>query len=108
MSDYPYDPDLPYVVEPALHATVRARFNLRSDAEAFAEGKIVRVIDTAPKPRVPNDARFITWISEGYRCYAEGINNTLWMDNDGRELRIEDLPGVTPDTVFTVLDERKS
>ncbi|GGO59060.1 hypothetical protein GCM10010910_01100 [Microbacterium nanhaiense] len=108
-----YDPDLPYVVEHASH--VFARFPSEEWAEAFIEprryGSDYKIIDTTPAPRVPEDAEHVVWIfaaTPNYRMYAEKKNG-LWFHEDARNgCALEDLPGVTPETTFTVLDERKS
>lgn len=63
--------------------------------------------DTTPKPRVPEDAKFITWTRNGFRNYAERIDADIWASDLKNGRLLEDLPGVTPETVFTVLDERK-
>jgi hypothetical protein len=109
MTDYAYDPDLPYVVPYGVGET--ARFSERTVAVRFShEYTSHTVIDTTPKPRVPEDAKFITWTTGGYRSYAEASDLPgRWFDDEGGvNLRLEDLPNVTPDTAFTVLDERKS
>lgn len=110
MSDKTYDyiPDLPYVVE--VGGVMIARTRGSNYANWLASGYInpPKIIDTTPAPRVPNDARIVTWLSGGYRRYAERVNGNIWMDDETHERRLEDLPGVTPDTTFTVLEERKS
>lgn len=112
MSDktYPYDPDLPYVV---THGTLSvARFFNPEHAREFRESRRFkndyRVVDTTPKPRVPEDATFITWTVGGLRYTA--FRNILdsWNYAPAKSALLEDLPGVTPETIFTVLEERKS
>lgn len=104
MTDYKYDENLPYVVTDA-EGEVLARFRYRDVAE-YCMGESF-VIDTTPKPRVPEDAKFITWLVNGSaRWFAERSNGDWIVDGATYDL-LEDLPGVTPDTVFTVLDERK-
>lgn len=109
MTDYKYDPDLPYVVElPYSHALV-ARFTSEENAYRYAmDQNGLRVIDTTPKPRVPDDARFIAWTDRGDRWFAERTPHGWEVAGYGLLSAIEHFPGVTPDTVFTVLDERKS
>lgn len=114
MSDktYPYDADLPYVVEHTPTHQVVARFQADHWASEFAETRRFpdefEVIHTTPKPRVPKNARYVTWCTSGYRCYAERVDDEMWTAGDGYRRPLEDLPGVTPETTFTVLEERKS
>ena len=114
MNNYPYDPDLPYVLVNTLTGNTMGRATSRPIAENFSEnfsaGLAVKIIDTTPKPRVPDDAKFITYQGRtGLRFYARRALNGLWIDHDD-DLAGEDvqsLPCVTPDTVFTVLDARE-
>lgn len=110
MTDYEYDENLPYVVESVVRDEdgLIARFARRSDAEhAVIQAFNARVIDTTPRPRVPGDARYITYIdSEADRHYAERIGGDWWLDWRGNMCLLEGLPGVTTETVFTVLDVR--
>lgn len=107
-TDHEYDPDLPYVVASPTRLVI-ARFRWLGLAEEFSDG-VDRIIDTTPKPRVPEDAKFITWTTGWHRSYAEASDmEGRWDDSEGcHGWLLEDLPGVTPDTVFTVLDERKN
>ena len=111
MTDYEYDENLPYVVVGAVTGRLSARFRSGVDAEVYARGHAyLKLIDTTPKPRVPEDAQFITWMGDGYRLFAWPSDlEGRWFDDTGSvNVALEALPGVTPDTVFTVLDERKS
>ena len=107
-----YDPDLPYVVEGPVGSEYLARFSYEGDASLFLDAlpypTRYRVIDTTPKPRVPEDARFITWEGNGFRYTAFRNLVDRWNYAPDKAVYLEDLPGVTPDTVFTVLQERKS
>ena len=107
MTDYEYDENLPYVVVGAVTGRLSARFRSGVDAEVYARGHAyLKLIDTTPKPRVPEDAQFITWMGDGYRLFAWPSDlEGRWFDDTGSvNVALEDLPGVTPDTVFTVLD----
>lgn len=107
MTDYEYDEDLPYVVE--REGDQVARFAEQEAAEHFASQRYLhRVIDTTPKPRVPEDAKFVTWPAWGTVFTARQTQVGNWDMNGSQYSSLEDLPGVTPETVFTVLDERKS
>lgn len=112
MADYEYDPKLPYVLENTLTGDMMGRATSRLIAKNFSAGLAIKIIDTTPKPRVPEDAEFITWIGSSIRGISSGIrwfakrDGDGWQDdNDGLCTRLEELPGVTPDTVFTVLKE---
>ena len=112
MTEYEYDPDLPYVV--TYRDVLQGRFATFDLAHRFVRSDDrlpgYRISDTTPKPRVPEDAQFITWMGDGYRLFAWPSDlEGRWFDDTGSvNVALEDLPGVTPDTVFTVLDERKS
>ncbi len=109
MTDYKHDENLPYVVV-GVDGRVLARFRYQDVAEDCMGESFV--IDTTPKPRVPEDAKFITWFdSNDERHVARfwGGESRKWAEiGSFIALRLEDLPGVTPDTVFTVLDERSN
>ena len=111
MNNYEYDPDLPYVLEVSGFMLARTKQPQHARYLASAYVKSAKVIDTTPKPRVPDDAEHVVWIYAGtpnYRMYAEKSNG-LWLYEDALDgSSLEDLPGVTADTVFTVLEERKS
>lgn len=111
MTDYPYDPDLPYVVVTEGNE-LEARFRHESEADFYAGSHTsLRVIDTTPKPRIPEDAEHIVWRhpdAPTRRMYAEKQNGLWFYDSFLPGRSVEDLPGVTPETVFMVLEERKS
>ena len=105
---YEYDPDLPYVVA-YPDGTVACRTDTLVHAEVFRDRIAARhVIDTTPKPRVPEDAEWILWVTPGDRYRVAQRNVGWWATRpSGVSVPLEDLPDVTADTVFTVLDERK-
>ena len=114
MTGYEYDENLPYVLVGSSDGAMYARFRGKGFAEEYVEDYPgLRIIDTTPKPRVPEDAKYITWLDLDVflRRVARywGGQSRKWAEiGSFIALRLEDLPGVTPDTVFTVLDERKS
>lgn len=59
-SEYAYDPELPFLVVGKVTRTLYARFNDREDAVRFSPF-YCDVIDTTPKPKIPEDAKHITW-----------------------------------------------
>lgn len=107
MTDYEYDKNLPYVV--VAHGVAQARFRTWRDAEGFLDGLNISgfVTDTTPKPRVPFDAKYITWLINGRARWFAERRIGGWAVEGAMYGPLEDLPGVTPDTVFTVLEERK-
>jgi len=106
---YPYDETLPFVLVNRQTGEMMGRTVRKSTAENFAAGLTVEVIDTTPAPRVPEDARFITWFAGGSRYFAELDSDGSWYcRQDSQAEALEDLPGVTPETRFTVLEPRES
>lgn len=72
MTDIKYDPELPFAVTtkkyPEGTSYVIARFNNEQDAVDWAESPFpgghedgTEVIDTTPKPKIPEGAEYITW-----------------------------------------------
>jgi hypothetical protein len=61
MAAYEYDPELPFAV--VEDGQVMARFRNRADADYWVQDVTGdgEVIDTAPKPKIPEDAQYITW-----------------------------------------------
>ncbi|MGO2600912.1 MAG: hypothetical protein ACTH7X_08995 [Brevibacterium aurantiacum] len=109
MTDYEYDPKLPYVLVNTLTGDMMGRATSRLIAKNFSAGLAIKIIDTTPKPRVPEDAKYITWVHRnGERWYAESGKYGWVADSALYDSNPDALPGVTPDTVFTVLEERKS
>lgn len=113
MTDYEYDPQLPYVV--TIDGVIQARFRSYSRAGEHAAdlGHFrARVIDTTPKPRVPDDANYIVWWDVNacprFACRVMPGSQHWRLDDQYDSVTFESLPGVTPETEFTVLDERKS
>lgn len=66
-TEFTHDPDTPIAVTEGVF--VVARFTYRGIAEEFKERlghEYMEIIDTTPKPRIPNDAEFITWVGENW------------------------------------------
>lgn len=57
MTEYAYDPAFPFVVTWGEFGA--ARFSLRENADEYAEQSVGKVIDTTPRPKIPEDAEFI-------------------------------------------------
>ena len=89
MTDYEYDENLPYVVE--QDGRVIARFEDFVRAEWAADFFETKIIDTTPKPRVPDDAYHITYRDDaGGRWYAEREGD-LWRADDSMVYRTHTL-----------------
>lgn len=58
-----YDPELPFVAVGMSTREVFARFSNLEGAVAFSDDGpyVVEVIDTTPKPKIPEGAEYITW-----------------------------------------------
>ena len=111
MAEYEYDENLPYVVESVVRdeGGLIARFARRNDAEhAVIQAFNARVIDTTPKPRIPDDAKFISWTypESGLICAAaRGIDG--WHYDGDYNLTSEELiANYIEDEAVTVLDVR--
>lgn len=111
MTDYGHDPELPFAyVSPTQ---VYARFTIREDAEIWRERLGVgEVIDTTPKPKIPEDAEFIFIDDYDQSVFArrEGIvdGEMLWLtfgDFITEEELIEDFIGDAEVTVLVRKDE---
>jgi len=75
MSELKYDPELPFAIEmqPGL---VWARFLTESDAHDYVEREGGTFVDTTPKPKIPDDARFLHWFADAgnYVAIWENFN----------------------------------
>ena len=110
MTDYPYDPDLPFAVVIPGSETVYARFRLRGSAEDYAEdtegSTWANVIDTTPKPRIPDDAEFVCWQTSAGMYYAQRVE-AEWQTDTGGWYTLDELLNEAGDAEIIVLDRRK-
>lgn len=72
MSELKYDPELPIWVSYSLGDRPVARFRNLVDAHSYRDMFMYAgvVIDTTPKPKIPEDAEFITWMMNGANAVA--------------------------------------
>lgn len=65
-ADIKYDPEFPFALV-SIDGKVRARFAEYESASRY-EREIVMgaVVDTTPKPKIPEDAEFVTWDNGSY------------------------------------------
>lgn len=74
MTDLTYDPELPFVVlirEDHGQLAILARFKEFSYADQFVKAgtRLREIVDTTPKPKIPEDAQHITW-GQGRVAYS--------------------------------------
>lgn len=85
-SDIKYDPELPFalVYSDEDETTVTSRFIEKEDAESWLKYNNyvnTRVVDTTPKPKIPEGAEFVTWQINGANEVAIYVNfntNKAW------------------------------
>lgn len=79
MSELKYDPELLYVARIRFTEEILGRFHDKEDAtqslETIWASYDGEVIDTTPKPKIPEDAQHITWGDEkvAYSRYVDGL-----------------------------------
>ncbi len=62
MTEYAYDPEFPYIVESRKTGRYVARFADPMKAMHYAsDNEGLWVIDTTPRPKIPEDARFLLY-----------------------------------------------
>lgn len=60
MSELKYDPEFPFVVRSLATNYASARFAKYEAAERWArDDEFLEIVDTTPKPKIPDDAEFI-------------------------------------------------
>lgn len=105
-TDYEYDPDFPYVTRSGVTGYVSGRFPTRENAEKWTDGdEWVEIIDTTPKPKIPEDARFVHWFVRGGNFIAtrEGFNPLKPWELEGVYYTEESLLKEIGDAEVTVL-----
>lgn len=86
MPEYAHDPELPFVLVYSTGDKPLARFRMEGDANAFASHFMSEslVIDTTPKPLIPEDAMFIYWRdSDDQPYFARRTGDTYWETDEG-------------------------
>lgn len=74
-ADIDYDPELPFAYLDNGNIQLYARFKHRSDAEVFRDRcNFGNIVDTTPKPKIPDGAEFITWLMNGANEVAIYVN----------------------------------
>jgi len=107
-----YDPELPFVVRVRFSQELLGRFSDLQDAEQIAGsiygGYDTEVIDTTPKPKIPDDAEFVYYMSWANSAhYAKRVghpDNHVWeTSNPTSQVSEEDLLIRIGDAEVTVL-----
>lgn len=107
-ADIKYDPELPFAFISTANRKV-ARFADREIATRFGREVMVgSVVDTTPKPKIPEDAEFIYYISwSNSGAYARRVGhaaNNVWeTSNPISRIDEEDLLKTIGDAEVTVL-----
>lgn len=101
MTDIKYDPELPFAFV-GTSGEVVARFSDFEFARRFGVDCLVgSVVDTTPKPKVPEDAEFIIWEFEGETNMAYREDHD-WYTSEGW-WTTRDLEEALKDAEVTVL-----
>lgn len=113
MNDLKYDPELPYVViirEDHKAYTILGRCSSWHYAEDLRKAgtNLREIVDTTPKPKIPEDAEFITWDHprEEYPRFACRDLNAMWWvtSEDGTSaMKMDLLIRLIGDAEVTVL-----
>lgn len=106
MNELKYDPELPYVFINEGGSQVYARFKHEGDAGVFRERcNFGIVIDTTPKPKIPEDAEFICWATPSGKVVAilENYNPLKPWSVDGVYYDESRLIDIIEDAEVTVL-----
>lgn len=108
MTDYPYDPELPFVVAQTQTldetdspvGSINARFRHERNAEQYVrefDFGFVELIDTTPKPKIPDDAEFIYWYDQDDQPYYarrwSNPANKVWETDEGVRVTEDQLTG---------------
>ena len=109
MTEYPHDPDFPFLVVTTDEKQI-AKFRSKFLAEGYRRisktGAVWEIIDTTPKPRIPVDALYITWVWANKQKFAIRDRELFW-DTNGFRFTENELLEEIGDTEITVLDPRK-
>lgn len=107
-TEYAYDPDFPYVVVWGEYGA--ARFESSINAASYATQSVGNVIDTTPKPKIPEGADFITWVDEAGQeiAFRENFNPRKPWSFYGDYYSSEALIELIGDAEVTVLVPRET
>ena len=106
-ADIKYDPELPFAVVIEDYPSgyvILGRCSTRQYAEdLLRNGTILRkIIDTTPKPKIPEDAQHITWGTETL-AFSRYIDDLWYGWNYGHGLSDEELLEMIGNSEVTVL-----
>lgn len=79
-----HDPEFPFVVTNIGGVIIgRAINEFVANQLHKAMDKYGQVIDTTPKPKIPEDAEFIHYIKSGYDFYVRQLEDGTWKSDGG-------------------------
>lgn len=88
MSEIKYDPELPYAIK--YKDQVWARFLSESDAHSYVEREGGTVVDTTPKPKIPEDAEFVYVELKDGPYYVRKRDDGSWVDQTSSQFTSTD------------------
>ncbi len=106
MIELEYYKEVPYVV--MWGDFIAARFSVLDNAERYAEQSVGRVIDTTPKPKIPEDAEFVYWVQGNTDYYARKNENGMWWDDCEDLHTLSSLLETIGDAEVTVLVRKEA
>lgn len=112
MTELKYDPELPYAIEmqPGL---IWARFRVEGDAHNFVERESGVVVDTTPKPKIPEDANYIFVEDNDQSVFAARMigpdKKEFWMMAGNGPVSMEELlEYIGDETVMVMIEKEES
>lgn len=91
MTDLTYDPELPFAAVDTV-GKVEARFKGESDAKIWIHdvAGYGRVVDTTPKPKIPEDAEFVYMELKDGPYYVRKREDGAWVDQTSSQFTSTD------------------
>lgn len=110
MTELKYDPELPFAVIGASSGLLYARFTNKIEATNWVGAKnSLRVVDTTPKPKIPEDAQMIRVGDPIYGGFFALRDETMgwWVDGEYIDSEEEFFEDWVEDRDITVLVEKE-
>lgn len=99
-----YDPELPFVVYAPGSNEINSRFKYENEALTHrGTATWLEVTDTTPKPKIPEEAEFITWrLNDGDSVHVAWFEDSYWVYANV-EVSLEELIAEIGDAPVSVL-----